>query len=413
LIILPSAKDRASSLRLRRACYPETSRKRFPLLQYGVVATNRPLLTFIILIVVGFPAVSAFNALAGQTNITKPSSNNLAETVITEPAETIPAQPSAGHPRVLQLTFGSQAILDSCWSAQELQGSSEDRKIVKSGTPRFRPFPGRTLPKNTLEALSDELQNSIRSVKPVGNLKFVALTFDLCENTSERTGYDADIVNYLRRYQVKATFFTTGKWMLSHSAKTLQLMADPLFEIGNHGWTHGNFRTLDRQRISEEVLWTQAQYELLWEELEAKPCAKSTSPDEILKIPKVPLTFRFPFGTCNKEALDFLARSGLPAIQWTVVTGDAAPRQSADAISREILEKTRPGSIIICHANGRGHATAEALPLFIPKLLQSGYKFVTISELLAFGSTFAVSECYEIKPGDNLRYDRRSGVGNK
>jgi peptidoglycan/xylan/chitin deacetylase (PgdA/CDA1 family) len=366
-----------------------------------------------ILIAAGFPTVSAVIARAGQTSIAKPASNNIAETVIAEPAETIPAQPSAAEPQVLQFAFGSQAILDSCWSFQELQGSSEDRKITKSGASRSRPVPGRTMPKNTLEALPSELQDSIRSVKPVGNLKFVALTFDLCENTSEITGYDAAIVNYLRRYQVKATFFATGKWMLSHSAKAMQLMADPLFEIGNHGWTHGNFRTLDRQRISEEVLWVQAQYELLWEELAEKPCAKSTSPDEILKIPKVPLIFRFPFGTCNKEALDFLARSGLPAIQWNVVTGDAAPRQTAGVISREILEKTRPGSIIICHANGRGHATAEALPLFIPKLLQTGYKFVTISELLASGSASAVSECYEIKPGDNLRYDRRSGAGNK
>jgi peptidoglycan-N-acetylglucosamine deacetylase len=366
-----------------------------------------------ILIALGFPGVGTFITLAEQTSITKSTSNNIAEAIIAEPADTIRTKASTANPEVLQPTFGSQAILDSCWSPKELQGSSEDTKITKSGAARSRPFPGRTLPKHTLEALPVESQNSIRSVKPVGNLKFVALTFDLCENTSEITGYDADIVNYLRRNKVKATFFATGKWMFSHSEKTMQLMADPLFEIGNHGWAHRNLRTLDSQRISEEVLWAQAQYEVLWEELAAKPCAKSASIEEILRIPKVPLTFRFPFGTCNKEALDFLARSGLPAIQWNVVTGDVAPRQTASAISREILEKTRPGSIIICHANGRGHTTAEALPLFIPKLLQTGYKFVTVSELLASGPASTVSECYEIKPRDNLRYDRKSGVGNK
>jgi len=382
-------------------------------LQYGIAATKRPLIVFVILIAVGFPADGVSIVLADETTIAAPNLKDIAETVIAQPGEAVGMQAPVTDPEEAQLTFGSQAILDRCWSPKELEGSSQDKWITKSVGAKSRPFPEKTLPKNTLKTLPAEFQNSIRSVKPRDNLKPVALTFDLCEGAGEITGYDADIVNYLRRNQVKATFFVSGKWMLSHSEKTMQLMADPLFEIGNHGWAHRNFRTLDTQRIGEEVLWTQAQYELLWEELAAKPCAKSVSLEELLKIPKVPLTFRFPFGTCSKEALDFLARSGLPAVQWRVVTGDAALRQPASGISREILEKTRPGSIIICHANGRGHATAEALPLFIPKLLQSGYQFVTISELLASGSVSAVSECYETKPGDNLRYDRISGVGKK
>lgn len=319
---------------------------------------------------------------------------------------------AAADAQMPPLTFGSQIILERCWSFQELQGSPEDKRITRTLTARPYPSPSRTLPRNSLQPLPAELRNSIRGVTPRGNRKLVALTFDLCESAGETTGYDAAIVNYLRLNKVKATFFATGKWMLSHVEKTMQLMADPLFEIGNHGWTHRNFRTLDRERISAEVLWTQAQYELLWEELAARPCLQSVPLGELAKIPKVPLTFRFPSGTCNKEALDFLARSGLPAIQWQVVTGDPAPRQPAGKISREVLEMTRPGVIIICHANGRGHATAEALPLFIPKLRQDGYEFVTISALLASGSASAVSECYESKPGDNLRYDRRT-AGNK
>ncbi|WP_069472231.1 polysaccharide deacetylase family protein [Candidatus Marithrix sp. Canyon 246] len=37
--------------------------------------------------------------------------------------------------------------------------------------------------------------------------KIIALTFDLCERTKERTGYDAAIVNYLRKHHIKATFY--------------------------------------------------------------------------------------------------------------------------------------------------------------------------------------------------------------
>ena len=57
---------------------------------------------------------------------------------------------------------------------------------------------------------------------------------------------------------------------LSHADKNMQLMTDPLFEVGNHSWSHANFRTIDSDRMDEEILWTQAQYELLWEALRVK-----------------------------------------------------------------------------------------------------------------------------------------------
>lgn len=365
-----------------------------------------------IVIAVGLSISGTHIFLAEQKTIPEEelSSNHTTEKAIAQPAPESAPHSSTTASEAFELTFGSQAILDSCWSPKELEGSSEDKRIRKASVTGARLFPGRNLPKNPLTILPAERQNSIRGVKPADNHKLIALTFDLCESAGEVTGYDADVVNYLRRNRIKATFYASGKWMVSHPEKTMQLMADPLFEIGNHGWTHRNLRSLDKQKMAEEVLWPQVQYEILWEELAAKPCVKSVPPNEILKIQKVPLTFRFPFGTCNREALDFLAASGLPAIQWSVVTGDAAPGQPAGVISREILEKSRPGSIIICHANGRGHATASALPLFIPKLLQTGYKFVTVSELLASGSASVASECYEYKPGDNLRYDRISGA---
>jgi hypothetical protein len=88
-----------------------------------------------------------------------------------------------------------------------------------------------------------------------------------------------------------------------------------------------------------------------------------------------------------------------------VSTGDPAPTQSAQAIARQILRSTRPGSIVIGHANGRGFNTAAALPLAIPKLKAQGYRFVTVSELLAAGTPEIVSACYNLKPGDTDRYD--------
>ena len=117
--------------------------------------------------------------------------------------------------------------------------------------------------------------------------------------------------------------------------------------------------------------------------------------------------FRFPFGACNRDSLKMLQDLGLPAIQWDVVSGDPAKHRSAEAIARTVLRNARPGSIIVFHANGRGHGTADSLPMFVPRLAKAGFDFVTVSELLASGVPVAVPECYEMKPGDNHRYDSR------
>ena len=113
------------------------------------------------------------------------------------------------------------------------------------------------------------------------------------------------------------------------------------------------------------------------------------------------------FGTCTAENLHLLEKLKLPAVQWSIVTGDPSPGQGAAAIASAVLSQAKPGAIVIAHANGKGWHTAEALPLFIPPLQQQGYRFVTVGELLRSASQVETSNlCYELKPGDNARYDR-------
>ena len=319
-----------------------------------------------------------------------------AKTEVARKMETKPPPRSDIKPSAAGLTFGSQAVLQECWKKDELTGSPQDKKIQRlpeSDTTS----PSKTEPDFLYRPLFHDQRNSIWYVKPYKNRKIAALTFDLCERAREKAEYDADIVNYLRKQNVKATFFAGGKWMKTHSEKTMQLMADPLFEIGNHAWTHGNFRLLTKEEMKQQILWTQAQYELLRTELQSRSCVNQLQ-DEMKKIPKSIGIFRFPYGTCRSEALKLLSRYGLPAIQWNIVSGDPARRQTAGGIKRIVLSQIRPGSIIIFHANGRGHGTAGALPEIIPALRKKGYTFVTVSELIYMGKIVATETCYELKP---------------
>jgi peptidoglycan/xylan/chitin deacetylase (PgdA/CDA1 family) len=179
-----------------------------------------------------------------------------------------------------------------------------------------------------------------------------------------------------------------------------------LFEIGNHGWTHGNLRVLQGEPMLQQIVWTQAEYESIWDNLHDK--AKSAGLDGLMaNIPRQPTTLRFPFGTCSPESLQATNAQGLSAIQWDVVSGDPAITVQPS----RIVSETRAGSIVIFHANGRGRGTAAALPRIIDELRAKGFEFVTVSELLAAGTIEAVDECYELKRGDNVGYDAKYGNG--
>lgn len=300
---------------------------------------------------------------------------------------------------------GAPTILDSCWTAEQLAGSPADRLVRRTpDDPDRNQPPTRREPRHALPPLPAAWRNSIRRVELPPGQKLLALTFDLCERAAERTGYDRAIVNYLRAQRVPATFFAGGKWLRSHPEQAMQLMADPLFEIGNHAWTHGNLRTLPLAKRREQLLWTQAEYELLREELLARSCAQRAGAAEVDKIPPLPRVFRFPYGACDAEALDLVAANGIAAVQWDVAPGDPVPTLTARALADSVLKQARPGSIVVMHANGRGRHTAEALPLLVPKLREKGFSFVTVSDLLAAGTPVAVSECYQDRPGDTLKY---------
>lgn len=129
--------------------------------------------------------------------------------------------------------------------------------------------------------------------------KVAALTFDLCELSTMTTGYDAEIIDFLREKRIPATLFMGGKWMRSHSERAMQLMADPLFEIGNHGWSHGNFGIMSEKAMLEQIRWTQAEYELLREEILKRARAEGRS----VELPEAVTLFRLPYGRCTDKAL--------------------------------------------------------------------------------------------------------------
>lgn len=293
---------------------------------------------------------------------------------------------------------------EECFAPTDLRATPDER-IVHKGVHAFdRPPPSQDFA--AVSTVAPPLRGAIRRVTLPPGKKLIALTFDLCEQPGEVAGYDGDIVDYLRKEGVKATFFAGGKWLRSHAERAKQLMVDPLFEVGNHSEAHRNLRLLSGQTLQDEIAGPERAYESLWAEIATRQCRPPKS------VPARMTLFRFPYGACNPASLDAVNKRGLLAIQWDLSTGDPSPAQSARAIATAMLAAT-PGSILISHANGRGHHTREALPIAIPGLRAKGFEFVTVSELIAAGTPQVVAQCYDSRPGDTDRYDHPLGLKTK
>ena len=175
-------------------------------------------------------------------------------------------------------------------------------------------------------------------------------------------------------------------------------MADPLFELGNHAWTHGNLGVMKPDQARNQIMWTQSQYELMRQDLTRRAEAAGLA-EEMALVPESMRLMRLPYGRCNQANLALMAELGLPVVQWSDL-GDAGS-------AARIVAGIKPGAIILMHANGVPARTHILLPQIVALLREQGYRFVTVSELLESGPAVRVKDGYFSNPGDNLHLDAK------
>lgn len=303
-------------------------------------------------------------------------------------------------PLLLAAAMPARAAGPACYAPAALAARPGEEIVrPRSGAPAELP----ELPLAAATPVPAALRGSIRRVDLPPGEKIVALTFDLCEASGETSGYDGAIVDYLRAEGVAATFFAGGKWMTSHPERGGQLTADPGFEMGNHTWSHANLTVKTGEAVRRQVDDADIALALGRRQAEVQGCTPAKPPLAL---------FRFPYGSCSAESLAYVNDSGHLAIQWDVDSGDPA-FIGAKAMAEDMLRAIRPGSIVLMHANGRGRHTAEALKILVPALRAKGYRFATVSGLLAAGRPVIAATCYSMKPGDTRVYDEAARSGRR
>ncbi len=174
--------------------------------------------------------------------------------------------------------------------------------------------------------------------------------------------YDPAIVDFLREDRVPAAIFVTGLFAEANPELVAGLARDPLFVVGEHGYSHAAFT---RHCYGLPALRTDAE----------KRADILRARDAITRLTgKPPRLFRYP-GLCHDRHDDELVKeAGLTVDTPTIVSGDPFNR-NVDAIVRQVLKRTAPGGTVIFHLGGpNAPSTLEALRKLVPELRKRGYE---------------------------------------
>lgn len=193
--------------------------------------------------------------------------------------------------------------------------------------------------------------------------KVIALTFD----DGPTPAYTQDVLDLLREKGVVATFFLIGSDVDAHPDETRALIAAG-HEIGNHTYTHADMTLASEEFAGDEITRTDA----------AIRNAGYTGDIHV----------RPPF---SKKLIGLplhLAKHDRPTITWDIEP-ESWPEIASDPakIAAHVMEKARPGSIVNLHVMyASRETTRQALPMMIDGLRAAGYRFVTVSELMALAT---------------------------
>lgn len=204
----------------------------------------------------------------------------------------------------------------------------------------------------------------------VGSDKVICLTFDDGPYTaSDQTG---DILDLLKKYKAKATFFTVGQDLTQDKGRQLvNRELDEGHQVCTHTWNHAGG---SGQGVSLAYMTKAEQRDEVIQGQQAIKDATGKDPSKVLRAPGG----NFPFSVW-KNVDDLITAE----VNWTIDTQDWS-QPGTDYIYSQ-LKKAKPGDIILMHDGGGDRSqTIAALKKIFPKWKKKGYRFITVDQMLQY-----------------------------
>lgn len=184
--------------------------------------------------------------------------------------------------------------------------------------------------------------------------KVLSISFDAAWGNEDTQ----QLIDILGKYQIKATFFVVGDWVDKYP-ESVKALSDAGHEVMNHSNSHAHMTQLSREDIVADI---------------------NACNDKIEAVTGVrPTLVRPPYGEYDDNVISAIRSMEIEPIQWDVDSLDWKDLSAAE-ITKRVTGQVQNGSIVLFH-NAALH-TPEALPGIIDALLQEGYSFVPISQLI-------------------------------
>lgn len=204
----------------------------------------------------------------------------------------------------------------------------------------------------------------------VTNNKIIAFTFDACGGKNAN-GYDTELIDFLKKNQIPATLFVTGKWIDANYSTFTKLSKDPNFEIENHGLNH---QPCSVDGESEYGIHGTKDVPDAIDEIEANA-------EKIEKITGRRPTFYRSATAYTDEACAKIAKQlAITVISFDVLSNDAIANIPKSIIVNSVLKNIKPGAIVIMHFNRPNWNTFEAMKEIVPSLQKLGYTFAKLQD---------------------------------
>lgn len=167
-------------------------------------------------------------------------------------------------------------------------------------------------------------------------------------------GVTESILDILKSYGIKATFFCVGDNVAKHPIVYKRIIEEG-HAVGNHTYNH-----LDEHESGY--------YQYLRNVVKGRKILKSLGDNQSIEL------FRPPYGRLSRRTEKAL--KGLKVVMWSVLTGDFDPNLDREECLRKSIESTIGKDIVVFHDNNKMRdKVLWVLPRYIDSCLEKGFRF--------------------------------------
>jgi peptidoglycan/xylan/chitin deacetylase (PgdA/CDA1 family) len=172
------------------------------------------------------------------------------------------------------------------------------------------------------------------------------------------------VLDLLRKYDARATFFCIGENIMKHPEIATQILAEG-HRISNHTFYHKNGWKTSYTDYLKDFEKFNSEFRILNSEL---------------KKSAITIPFRPPYGKMTSRQARAILKKGHDIIMWDVLSGDYDENISEATCLKNVLNHIKKGSIIVFHDSLKAEKNLRyALPKVLEYIKNRGWNCDTIS----------------------------------